>query len=556
MNDAAAATPASKRGRDPKDYRRREAQPPATPPPPASGTTDDGDGGSGRGTHLRLAPLAVLVFYNVSGGPFGIEAAVRAGGNLYAILGFVLLPLVWSVPEALITAELGSAYPEAGGGMAWVEEAFGTKAGLACGYLSWVAGATDNAIYPSLFLEYATSILEPTASDDGGGGRGVSVDEGWSRFAFITALSLILAGINCTGLQIVGTGSVVVCVVSMSPFVVMCLFGIPQLHPSQWFQTPDRDRTTADLLFDGGMTEAELLPGPVPLVGPGGVVWRVLLNNLFWNLNSFDSAASFAGEVRGSELATTWPHGMLLGLGMVYIGYLLPLLVATGATASTDWADGHLATVAAEIAGPWLGHWVVFAAGVSNLALFEAEMSSDAYLLMGMAERGALPQRLAGRGSHSGAPLYGIAIGTAMVVAMGALDLSRLIESLNVVYGLSLIMEYAAFVKLRWRGDFSGQSLTFRMPGRRWAAALLVLPPCALTLALFCFASWATYAWTATVLTLGAVIHGALVIARRRQWCDFAPPPPVRRSQGGVGAGAAAAAEAEIEMLWPASTAP
>lgn len=227
MNDAAAATPASKRGRDPKDYRRREAQPPATPPPPASGTTDDGDGGSGRGTHLRLAPLAVLVFYNVSGGPFGIEAAVRAGGNLYAILGFVLLPLVWSVPEALITAELGSAYPEAGGGMAWVEEAFGTKAGLACGYLSWVAGATDNAIYPSLFLEYATSILEPTAPDDGGGGRGVSVDEGWSRFAFITALSLILAGINCTGLQIVGTGSVVVCVVSMSPFVVMCLFGIP-----------------------------------------------------------------------------------------------------------------------------------------------------------------------------------------------------------------------------------------------------------------------------------------------------------------------------------------
>ena len=75
-----------------------------------------GDGAVGEGGNavtttppLKLWPLAVLVFYNVSGGPFGIEPAIRAGGNFYAILGFVVGPLVWSVPEALVTAELGSA---------------------------------------------------------------------------------------------------------------------------------------------------------------------------------------------------------------------------------------------------------------------------------------------------------------------------------------------------------------------------------------------------------------------------------------------------------------
>ena len=94
--------------------------------------------------HLSLVPLAILTFYNVSGGPFGIEASVRAGGNFFAILGFLILPFVWSVPEAAVTAELGSAYPEASGGVAWVEEAFGQKAGLMAGYLGWVAGATDN----------------------------------------------------------------------------------------------------------------------------------------------------------------------------------------------------------------------------------------------------------------------------------------------------------------------------------------------------------------------------------------------------------------------------
>lgn len=64
---------------------------------------------------LSLLPLAALIFYEVSGGPFGIEDAVGAGGPLLAILGFALLPLLWSVPEALVTAELATAFPEDAG---------------------------------------------------------------------------------------------------------------------------------------------------------------------------------------------------------------------------------------------------------------------------------------------------------------------------------------------------------------------------------------------------------------------------------------------------------
>jgi hypothetical protein len=73
---------------------------------------------------LGLVSLAVLVFYNVSGGPFGMETTVRAGGNFYAILGFLIMPFVWSLQEALMTAELGTTFPEASGGVAWVEGTF------------------------------------------------------------------------------------------------------------------------------------------------------------------------------------------------------------------------------------------------------------------------------------------------------------------------------------------------------------------------------------------------------------------------------------------------
>lgn len=65
---------------------------------------------------LSAVALAVVVFYKVSGGPFGAEPAVQAAGPFYALVGFAVFPLLWSIPEALVTAELGSAYPEPAGG--------------------------------------------------------------------------------------------------------------------------------------------------------------------------------------------------------------------------------------------------------------------------------------------------------------------------------------------------------------------------------------------------------------------------------------------------------
>jgi Amino acid permease len=104
---------------------------------------------------LGALALSILVFYKVSGGPFGMEPTVRAGGPLVAILGFCVFPFVWSIPEALVTAELGSAFPEPSGAIAWVEEAFGAKTGLLCGYFHWISGATDSTLrllYFFLFL--------------------------------------------------------------------------------------------------------------------------------------------------------------------------------------------------------------------------------------------------------------------------------------------------------------------------------------------------------------------------------------------------------------------
>ena len=96
---------------------------------------------------LKVLPLAMILFYSVSGGPFGMEATVRSAGAFYSILGFCIMPFVWSLPESLMATELATAYPEAAGGVAWVEEAFGPAAGFMFGYLAWVSGATDSKCF-------------------------------------------------------------------------------------------------------------------------------------------------------------------------------------------------------------------------------------------------------------------------------------------------------------------------------------------------------------------------------------------------------------------------
>ena len=244
---------------------------------------------------LTFTTLAIIAFYNVSGGPFGIEATIKSSGNFIGILGFALFPFIWSIPEALVTAELGSAFAQdASGGPAWVEEAFGERMGLVAGYLGWISGATDNAIYPTLFLEYLFNIFNE-------GPQQINV---LLRFFLVSILSTILAGVNYTGPKIVGTASLWICIISMAPFVIFCIMGLPHIEPSKWLQLPEVNGAAAQPEADENIT-----------IILSAVLWRPYLNNLFWNLNSFDSGKKLNAQPR------PYPISCLYSLHSNYIHY-------------------------------------------------------------------------------------------------------------------------------------------------------------------------------------------------------------------------------------------
>lgn len=230
-----------------------------------------------------------------------LKDIVRAGGPFYALLGFLLI-LVWSVPEALITAELSTAMPEASGSVgrnsfqwilvqkchpfctfiiAWVDCAFGPFWAFQKGWLSWLSGVADNALYPIIFLDCLLKLVTMDASPSS---SATSSDSSSSfilllnessnggndtlRWLFILAVTGLLTYLNYRGLDVVGAMAVGICLLSMLPFAIFCLLGSFKVKPERW------------------------LSGPA--TGLVGVDWRLLLNTFFWNINFWDSAASFA----------------------------------------------------------------------------------------------------------------------------------------------------------------------------------------------------------------------------------------------------------------------
>ena len=95
--------------------------------------------------------LVFVLFFSTSGGPYTTETLIHSVGPGLGLLILALVPLVWSVPEALIVGELASMLPEEGGYYRWVDRAFGRFWAFQNGWLTWMYSLVDMAIYPVLF---------------------------------------------------------------------------------------------------------------------------------------------------------------------------------------------------------------------------------------------------------------------------------------------------------------------------------------------------------------------------------------------------------------------
>ncbi|KAL7481630.1 hypothetical protein ACHAW6_007313 [Cyclotella cf. meneghiniana] len=455
------------------------------------------------GDNVTALTLAMIIFYNVTGGPFGIEPSVKAAGNLYAIIGIALMPFVWAVPEMYMTYRLSTMFPCASGGVLWVEKAMNPTMGLVQGYLGWIGGVVNAASFLALLYEYIMSQFFADA--------GQSEVNSLLRYGAILLLALLLAAVNYRGLVLVGRASTLIYIVSMSAFLVMVVIGIPKVvpyfrssvDPQKWLETPQTD--SVEQFDDDSLSTS----GWLPLENFAGIAFRPLVNTLFWNFNNFDQAGHYSVSVPKK----TFQRGLSLSLLLVSSAYLIPVLIAIGATDinQSDWKAGTFAVAGTDIAGKWLGNWIVLSTAISVGASFCSELAADSMQLMGMADRAQIPSIFSHRSSF-GTPTYSIIMCLIVIASVLPLEFGLIIELSNFAYCVSVSMEFMAFVQLQIRnGDDSNL--------RKFFYALLVVPALMINVLVILLASYATYIYAAVVVVVFLLFINAKVLGSSVRKC-------------------------------------
>ncbi|XP_019423384.1 PREDICTED: probable polyamine transporter At1g31830 isoform X1 [Lupinus angustifolius] len=434
---------------------------------------------SPRANHMKkvsLLPLVFLIFYEVSGGPFGIEDTVNAAGPLLALLGFLVFPLIWSIPEALITAEMGTMFPENSGYVVWVSSALGPYWGFQQGWMKWLSGVIDNALYPVLFLDYLKSGIP-------------ALGGGLPRVIATWGLTIVLTYMNYRGLTIVGFFAVFLGVFSLIPFVVMGFLAIPDLKPKRW-----------------------------SVINLNDVDWSLYLNTLFWNLNYWDSISTLAGEVDNPK--KTLPKALFYALILVVLAYFFPLLIGTGVVPLKRelWTDGYLSDIAMIVGGVWLRWWLQGAAAMSNMGMFVAEMSSDSFMLLGMAERGMLPEFFMKRSRH-GTPLIGILFSAFGVILLSWLSFQEIVAAENFLYCFGMILEFIAFILMRIKHP--NLSRPYKIPGGTAGAIVMCIPPTILICIVLALSSLKVMVISLIAVAIGLVLQPCLKYVEKKRWMKF-----------------------------------
>jgi amino acid transporter len=124
---------------------------------------------------------------------------------------------------------------------------------------------------------------------------------------------------------------------------------------------------------------------------------------------------------------------------------------------------------------------------VMAVGMFNATLMTWSRLPVALAGDGLLPSVFARRARRTGAPFVAIGVGSVLVALSMGLGVRSLLQLDVLVWGLGLVLEFAALVALRVREPEMPRP--FRVPGGLAGAVLLSVPPTAL-LALAAVVLW------------------------------------------------------------------
>jgi len=432
-------------------------------------TTDNS--ANSRSSALRKAGLFYLVFVMFSyttGGPFGIEDMVTTAGPGMTLIYILVLPLFWSIPVSLVSAELTTAMPVEVGFYRWTRAAFGDFWGFLAGWWNWTASFPLVSVYAVLFADYLKYPFPHMTKLE--------------HFGISLALIAVLAWINVRGIQMVGRVATALEILIFIPVATMVVMGLTRWHHNPF----------------------------VPWVPPHQAMFKIFGVGLavgLWSYSGYEQVSTMAEEVEDPQ--RSYPRALALVVPMSIAAYFLPMVAGLASAGHwEDWHTGFFADAARMIGGASLGTAMTLAAAVCNVALLNSTILTTTRMPFAMAEDGYLPHALTRRHERYGTPWLAIVASCGIYALLSWQSLTQLVSIYVWLRSSTTVLTVLSAWKLRKTRPELKRA--FVIPGGRAGLFYAVGAPVVMALVALLGSDRFGLVGGAVALVLGPVVYGAV----------------------------------------------
>jgi amino acid transporter len=383
---------------------------------------------------MRILPLIAVIFFTVSGGPYGLEPLLRYAGSHGVFLLLLLTPLLWDIPAIFTVLELNSMMPVEGGYYQWVKHALGTQWGFFEGWWTWLYTFCDLAIYPVYIVTYATFFFP-------------GIDA--YKIEICLAIIWISAGLNILGINPVGKISLLLSVVVLIPLIIM--IGMFFHHH------------TGPIIIPSQSLKGIAFPSL-------GMAMYIVM----WNCLGWDNVTTYAGEVE--KPVRSYLISIFTAFALVIVVYFLSMLVAQQSHVDfKGLEEDGFPLLGSLIGGHWLGVIVAIGGMASYLGIYAAVLLSVSRVPKVMSDDKLLPQWFNKLHPRFNTPYVSIITCSLVVSLMVLWKFEELIIIDVIVYGAGLFLEYIALIAMRIKEP--GRFRPFKIRLNATALCLLTLLP-------------------------------------------------------------------------------
>ncbi len=369
----------------------------------------------------------------IGAGIFVLTGMAAGEAGPASILAFGLNGAV-TLLTAMAYAELAAAIPKAGGGYAFVKDAFPDVLGFVAGWWLWFAYTIACSLYAAGFGFYFMEFLGRYFPGTHGLMVGIAGEHA-SAMAMAVFMGIAFVALNLKGADVTGKAENVIVVGKVAVLAVFIVFGIEAMVDS-----PELVKAEFTPFFPKGMS---------------GVF--IAMGLTFIAFEGYDLIATLSEEIK--DPGKTIPKATFISVGVTVFIYLCVVSVSIGAVHPGDmpsweflgkYQETAIVKAAANMM-PGIGVVLIVIGGVlSTMSALNATVLASSRVAFSMARDGWLPKRIASihktrRTPHVAIVVTGIIF---LAVAIG-LPIEALGSAASVMFLLVFAMVNLSLVALR-----------------------------------------------------------------------------------------------------------